>query len=156
MATLKTCTYFPSAALIPPCAATVCDRVGKSFDIQAVLKPASARPKAARRPAPPAPTTIASYSWSITGYFREIKPEASFALRCSVAKMRAAGRVDEKALAGVRKLLESWWGSGQPLIIYCHATASRSRKLVYEHFAWDGAVHSWWVAHASVRKASVA
>ena len=32
--------------------------------MQAVLKPASARPKAARRPAPPAPTTIASYSWS--------------------------------------------------------------------------------------------
>jgi len=54
----------PSAALIPPWAATVCDRVGKSFEMQAVLKPASARPKAARRPAPPAPTTMASYSWS--------------------------------------------------------------------------------------------
>ena len=29
-----------------------------------MLKPASARPNAARRPAPPAPTTMASYSWS--------------------------------------------------------------------------------------------
>ena len=37
-----------------------------------------------------------------------MNPEASFALRCSVAKMRAAGRVDEKALEGVRMLLESW------------------------------------------------
>jgi hypothetical protein len=52
-------TYFPNAALIPPCAATVCDRVGKSLDTHAVLSPASVRPTAARRPAPPAPTTIA-------------------------------------------------------------------------------------------------
>jgi len=50
----------PSAALMPPCAATVCERVGKSFVMQAVLKPFSARPMAARRPAPPAPTTTAS------------------------------------------------------------------------------------------------
>lgn len=75
--------------------------------MQAVLKPASARPKAARKPAPPAPTTIASYSWSMTGYLDEMKPDASLALRFSVAKMRAAGRVDEKAREGVRKLLES-------------------------------------------------
>lgn len=46
-------------------AATVCERVGKSFVMQAVLKPASVRPKAARRPAPPAPTTTASNSWSM-------------------------------------------------------------------------------------------
>ena len=59
---------FPRAALTPPCAATVWDLVGNSFVMQAVLKPASASPKAARRPAPPAPTTMASYSWSITGY----------------------------------------------------------------------------------------
>ena len=43
------------------CAATVCDRVGKSLVTQAVLKPAFARPKAARKPAPPAPTTTQSY-----------------------------------------------------------------------------------------------
>lgn len=34
----------------------------------AALKPSSLRPTAARRPAPPAPTTMASYSWSITWY----------------------------------------------------------------------------------------
>ena len=50
----------PSAALMPPCAATVCERVGNSFVMHAVLKPFSARPMAARRPAPPAPTTTAS------------------------------------------------------------------------------------------------
>ncbi len=55
----------PRAALIPPWAATVWERVGNSLVMQAVLKPASERPIAARRPAPPAPTTIASYSWSI-------------------------------------------------------------------------------------------
>ena len=55
---------FPSAALIPPCAATVWERVGKSFVTQAVLKPASAAPMAARKPAPPAPTTTTSYVWS--------------------------------------------------------------------------------------------
>jgi hypothetical protein len=60
-------TYFPRAALIPPCAATVWDRVGNSLLMHAVLKPASARPKAALRPAPPAPTTKASYSWSMMG-----------------------------------------------------------------------------------------
>ena len=82
------------------------------MEIQAVLKPASARPKAARRPAPPAPTTMASYSWSMTGYVLEIKPEASLAFRFSVAKMRAAGRVDEKARDGVRMLFESCGGIG--------------------------------------------
>lgn len=33
----------------------------------AVLSPASHRPTVARRPAPPAPTTTASYEWSTTG-----------------------------------------------------------------------------------------
>jgi hypothetical protein len=95
----------PSAALIPPCenistlagdkrskltcAATVWLLVGKSLVMHAVLKPASASPKAALRPAPPAPlvcttstrerkrcpckthTTTASYSCSIRGYFPE-------------------------------------------------------------------------------------
>jgi hypothetical protein len=52
----------PSAALIPPCAATVWDRVGKSLVTHAVLKPASDRPMAALNPLPPAPTTTASYT----------------------------------------------------------------------------------------------
>ena len=42
------------------CAATVCDLVGNSLVIQAVLNPSLAKPKAALRPAPPAPTTTAS------------------------------------------------------------------------------------------------
>jgi hypothetical protein len=49
----------PRAALMPPWAATVCERVGKSFDMQAVLRPDSVRPTAARRPAPPEPMTMA-------------------------------------------------------------------------------------------------
>ena len=50
----------PSAAPIPPCAATVCERVGKTFDITATLNPASASCSDARMPAPPAPTISAS------------------------------------------------------------------------------------------------
>ena len=45
---------------MPPWAATVCDRVGNNFEIQAVLNPCSTSPKAALSPAPPAPTTTAS------------------------------------------------------------------------------------------------
>merc|ERR1711968_384732 len=36
--------------------------------MHAVLNPCSAAPMAARRPAPPAPTTTTSYSWSMIGY----------------------------------------------------------------------------------------
>jgi hypothetical protein len=50
----------PSAAEMPPCAATVWLRVGKTLVMQAVCRPFWARPKVARRPAPPAPTTIMS------------------------------------------------------------------------------------------------
>src|SRR5207302_2062460 len=50
----------PSAAPTPPCAATVCDRVGNTLDNTAVLTPASDNCSAARSPAPPAPTTTAS------------------------------------------------------------------------------------------------
>jgi hypothetical protein len=44
----------------------------------------------------------------MTGYFWEMKPDASFARRFSVAKIRAAGRVDEKARDGVRRLFENY------------------------------------------------
>ena len=47
-------------AAMPPCAATVCERVGKTLVIQAVFRPAAAMPSVARRPAPPAPTTTTS------------------------------------------------------------------------------------------------
>src|ERR1039457_5024637 len=50
----------PSDAATPPCAATVCERVGKTFDNTATLKFASESCSAARKPAPPAPTTTAS------------------------------------------------------------------------------------------------
>ena len=38
----------PKAALIPPCAATVCDLVGNNLETQAVLKPSETKPKAAQ------------------------------------------------------------------------------------------------------------
>jgi hypothetical protein len=45
---------------MPPCAATVCERVGKTFDSTATDSPASASASDARMPAPPAPTISAS------------------------------------------------------------------------------------------------
>ena len=54
---------FDKAAEMPPCAATVCERVGNTLVMLAVLRPDSARPRVARRPDPPAPTTTTSYSW---------------------------------------------------------------------------------------------
>ena len=50
----------PSAADIPPWAATVWLRVGKTLVMQAVLSPLTAMPKVARSPAPPAPITTTS------------------------------------------------------------------------------------------------
>ena len=52
----------PKAAEIPPWAADVWLLVGKTFDIQAVLSPASLNPTAALKPEPPAPNTTTSYS----------------------------------------------------------------------------------------------
>ena len=49
-----------SDAAMPPWAATVCERVGNTLEMQAVLKPCSAMPSVARSPAPPAPTTTTS------------------------------------------------------------------------------------------------
>src|ERR1043166_6448905 len=60
----------PSAASTPPWASTVCERVGKTLVMQAVLRPASEQPSVARRPAPPAPTTTTSKVWSMKGYVR--------------------------------------------------------------------------------------
>src|SRR5437763_16284216 len=50
----------PSAAPTPPCAATVCERVGKTFDSTPTLRPACASSSEALRPEPPAPTITAS------------------------------------------------------------------------------------------------
>src|SRR5512133_2203405 len=50
----------PSDAPMPPCAATVCERVGNTFDSTATVSPAAASCSDARMPAPPAPTISAS------------------------------------------------------------------------------------------------
>src|SRR5437763_649589 len=50
----------PSAAPMPPCAATVCERVGNTLESTATRRPASASCSEARMPAPPAPTTTTS------------------------------------------------------------------------------------------------
>src|SRR5690606_23592545 len=50
----------PSEALTPPCAATVCERVGKTLDRTATERPAWASCREQRMPAPPAPTTTTS------------------------------------------------------------------------------------------------
>src|ERR1700741_3086007 len=49
-----------SGAAMPPCAATVCERVGNTLLSTAVFSPARASSSAARMPEPPAPTTMAS------------------------------------------------------------------------------------------------
>ena len=56
----------PSAAPMPPCAATVWLRVGNTLVRHAVRRPAAPMPSVARSPAPPAPTTTTSYVWSMT------------------------------------------------------------------------------------------
>ena len=45
---------------MPPCAATVCERVGKTFDSTATFRPASESCSDARMPEPPAPTITTS------------------------------------------------------------------------------------------------
>src|SRR5882762_382815 len=49
-----------SGAAMPPCAATVWERVGKTLESTATFRLARASSSAARMPEPPAPTTIAS------------------------------------------------------------------------------------------------
>src|SRR3974390_3310577 len=50
----------PRAAPMPPCAATVWERVGNTFESTATRRPAWASSSAPRMPAPPAPTITAS------------------------------------------------------------------------------------------------
>jgi len=50
----------PSDAPMPPCAATVCERVGNTFDSTATFMPALASCSEQRMPDPPAPTMTAS------------------------------------------------------------------------------------------------
>src|ERR1700741_1265026 len=64
----SSCSTLPSAALIPPCAATVWLRVGNTLVTQAVFNPAATIPSVALSPAPPAPSTITSNEWSTISY----------------------------------------------------------------------------------------
>src|SRR6185369_12395305 len=50
----------PSEAATPPCAATVCERVGKTLESTATFRSARASSSAARKPEPPPPTITAS------------------------------------------------------------------------------------------------
>src|ERR1700742_154267 len=50
----------PSEAPTPPWAATVCERVGNTFESTATLRPARASCSEARMPEPPAPTMTTS------------------------------------------------------------------------------------------------
>src|SRR5260370_19974773 len=50
----------PSDAPMPPCAATVCERVGNTFDSTQTDRPARASCSEARIPEPPAPTMTTS------------------------------------------------------------------------------------------------
>src|SRR6476661_5220435 len=50
----------PSDAPMPPCAATVCERVGNTFESTATTSPASASCNDACIPEPPAPTMTTS------------------------------------------------------------------------------------------------
>src|SRR3989338_5193427 len=50
----------PSEAPMPPCAATVCERVGNTLDSTATFRPARASCSEARMPEPPAPTMTTS------------------------------------------------------------------------------------------------
>src|SRR5437868_7935181 len=62
-----------SGAAIPPCAATVWDRVGNTFDRTATFMPARASSSDARMPEPPAPTTTASNL--LTGSGTRLSPQ---------------------------------------------------------------------------------
>src|SRR5215218_3361087 len=50
----------PSEAPMPPCAATVWERVGNTFESTATFRPARASCSEARMPEPPAPTMTTS------------------------------------------------------------------------------------------------
>src|SRR6185436_3662978 len=74
-----------SAAPMPPCAATVCERVGNTFDSTATDSPASASCSDARMPEPPAPMTIASNlrTGSVMDAPPRLRPHSSIRpLRC--------------------------------------------------------------------------
>lgn len=114
---------YERASQMPPrgrrtCAATVCERVGKSFVIQAVLKPCSARPIAARRPAPPAPTTTASKSWSTIGYAFDPAGEDN-ERRAAARRLRDVDAAAERNIASATRG-EGYVGGTSPCCVMNH------------------------------------
>src|SRR5450759_4079050 len=68
----------PSEAAMPPCAATVCERVGNTLDSTATFSPACANCNAARIPEPPAPTTTTSNVLFATAILFSLMPDYPF------------------------------------------------------------------------------
>src|SRR5574343_867820 len=68
----------PSEAPMPPCAATVCERVGKTLDSTATFRPARDSCSEARMPEPPAPTMTTSNlrleTWVMVCLFSVVEP----------------------------------------------------------------------------------
>src|SRR5882724_2087310 len=62
----------PSDAPMPPCAATVCERVGNTFDSTTTFRPAIASCSEARMPAPPEPMITTSNLRCATDERREL------------------------------------------------------------------------------------
>src|SRR5690242_9647893 len=88
----------PSAAPIPPCAATVCERVGNTFDRTATRKPASASCSEARSPAPPAPTTTTSKLRRVSA--TSDPPENLQRPRAAADEQERRGRLEREAQPG--------------------------------------------------------
>src|ERR1700709_1290237 len=60
---------------MPPCAATVCERVGNTLESTATLSPARASWSDARMPEPPAPTMTTSNLRRVTPASLLVEPE---------------------------------------------------------------------------------
>src|SRR5450756_1721798 len=76
----------PSEAAIPPCAATVCERVGNTLDSTATFSPACANCNAARIPEPPAPTTTTSNVLFATAISFSLMPDYPFGVGRGAAR----------------------------------------------------------------------
>src|ERR1700749_4193676 len=96
----------PRLAAKPPCAATVCERVGKTLVMQAVFSPAWAEPSAARRPEPPAPTTTTSNLWSVRSYVAMGSGAPQRDLEDGEDRQRAEQQADEVVQQQGRSLAE--------------------------------------------------
>src|SRR3982750_2337804 len=84
----------PSDAPMPPCAATVCERVGNTLDSTATFRPASDSCSDARMPEPPAPTMT-------TSNLRLVMEEATVMLLDSPEHLQGpAGATDEPGDGG--------------------------------------------------------